>query len=61
MLPSGKVLVLDHGNHRGQVFTESGGFVSAFGRRLYVEEAVRKAAGIEREEAREAAAQEEQS
>jgi DNA-binding beta-propeller fold protein YncE len=33
----GRVIVLDHGNHRGQVLTAEGEFVTAFGARLYVQ------------------------
>jgi hypothetical protein len=32
----GRVLVVDHGNHRVQVFEQDGTFVTAFGSRLYV-------------------------
>ena len=30
-------MVIDHGNHRGVLFTAGGEFVTAFGSRLYVE------------------------
>ncbi|NUQ48670.1 MAG: hypothetical protein HUU27_01945, partial [Phycisphaerae bacterium] len=32
----GRLIVLDHGNHRGQYFTADGRFLHAFGARLYV-------------------------
>ncbi len=38
-MPHGELLVLDHGNHRGQMFQADGSFVTAFGRRLYVDAA----------------------
>jgi sugar lactone lactonase YvrE len=31
----GRLLVVDHGNHRGQIFTPAGEWVTAFGARLY--------------------------
>lgn len=31
----GRMLVVDHGNHRGQIFTPDGEYVAAFGARLY--------------------------
>lgn len=34
--PAGLVIVVDHGNHRGQIFTPGGVFVRAFGARFYI-------------------------
>ncbi|MEM9382456.1 MAG: hypothetical protein AAGB93_21060, partial [Planctomycetota bacterium] len=38
MLADGRVVVLDHGNHRGQIFDREGNFVGGFGSRLYTTE-----------------------
>ncbi|MEM6671851.1 MAG: NHL repeat-containing protein [Planctomycetota bacterium] len=37
VLADGRVVILDHGNHRGQIFDAEGNFISGFGSRLYVE------------------------
>ena len=38
ILADGRVVVLDHGNHRGQIFDREGNFVGGFGSRLYTAE-----------------------
>ena len=35
-LGDGRLVVIDHGNHRGQIFDGEGQFLSGFGSRLYV-------------------------
>jgi hypothetical protein len=40
-IEDGRILVVDHGNHRCQLFTRQGEFLDAFGARLYVEAARR--------------------
>jgi len=37
----GRLVVVDWGNHRGQVLTKDGEFVQAFGARLFVQPALR--------------------
>jgi hypothetical protein len=34
-MEDGRLLVLDHGHHRGQIFTADGEYLAAFGARLY--------------------------
>lgn len=36
VLGDGRLIVIDHGNHRGQIFTPDGEFDAGFGSRLYV-------------------------
>jgi sugar lactone lactonase YvrE len=36
---AGRLIVIDHGNHRGQIFSQDGEFIEAFGSRFFTKPA----------------------